>query len=129
MVCLTWDPESPAWWLVADYFPRILEVDKRIFPRLEEFERAWGEIEVQRVLVPHDCSDGFLAAYWRRPQAYLDARVRQAISTFAAIGDVESGVERLERDLEDGTWRRKNERLFEHEEYDTGYRLVIGSCR
>ena len=33
--------------------------------------------------VPADCTDGFFAAYWRRPEAYLDPGVRATISTFA----------------------------------------------
>jgi len=47
--------------------------------------------------IPHDCVDGFLGAYWRRPHAYLDAGVRSAISTFAKVPprEVESGLERL----------------------------------
>src|SRR6266851_3875064 len=61
--------------------------------------------------LPHDCVDGFLGAYWRRPEAYLDAAVRGAISTFTKLADVEPGLARLRRDLEDGTWRRRNAAL------------------
>ena len=31
------------------------------------------------VLVPHDCVDGFLGAFWRRPEAYLDPAVRAGV--------------------------------------------------
>jgi hypothetical protein len=33
-----------------------------------------------------DCEDGFLAAYWRRPRAYLDVEVRAGMSTFHLPG-------------------------------------------
>ena len=32
-----------------------------------------GAGEVVDVPIPHDCLDGFLGAFWRRPEAYLDA--------------------------------------------------------
>ena len=108
-----------------------MEIDRRIFPSLEDFRHALGHIEVHPLPIPHDCVDGFLGAYWRRPHAYLDAGVRGAISTFAKTdaGEVESGVERLRRDLEDGTWARRHGHLLEREEIDLGYRIVIATKR
>lgn len=41
VVILTWDPASPGFWL-TDYFPRIWDIDREIFPTLEEIERALG---------------------------------------------------------------------------------------
>ena len=77
--------------------------------------------------IPHDCVDGFLHAYWRRPHAYLDPQVRAGISVFALMepGSVEAGLERLRRDLESGAWERDHADLLDLEELDLGYRLVI----
>ena len=36
--------------------------------------------------IPWDCADGFYEAYWRRPEAYLDERVRRGISIWDAVG-------------------------------------------
>ncbi len=94
---------------------------------MEEFRQALGPIDVRHLLVPHDCSDGFLGAYWRRPHAYLDSRVRSAISTFSKIADVDSGLDRLRSDLEYGTWRQKYGHLLGQSEIDLGYRLVIAN--
>jgi len=69
--------------------------------------------------------DGFLGAYWRRPEAYLDAAVRGAISTFTKLRDVESGLARLRQDLSDGTWQRRNAALLGRPTLDLGYRLLI----
>ena len=44
--------------------------------------------------------DGFLGAYWRRPRGYLRPSVRRAISTFARVGGVEAGIQRLRADLQ-----------------------------
>lgn len=125
VVIVTWDPAYSGFWLIDDYFPEIGEIDRQILPSLEEFRQALGPIEVRPLLVPHDCSDGFLGAYWRRPHAYLNPRIRSAISTFSKIHDVESGLDRLRRDLEDDTWRQRYGHLLEQPDLDLGYRLVI----
>ncbi len=131
VVVVTWDPSSRGFWLVDDYFDELVDIDRRIFPTLEDFRRALGTIEVRPLPIPHDCVDGFLGAYWRRPHAYLDAGVRGAISTFAKVGAaaMESGLARLRRDLDDGTWRRRYGHLLEREEIDLGYRIVVAAKR
>ena len=125
IVILTASPGASGFWLVDDYFPEIGEIDRRILPSMEELGGVLGEMEVRPLMVPHDCVDGFLGAYWRRPHAYLDAGVRGAISLFSMIGDVEPGLARLRRDLEDGTWERRHGDLLRRTEVDLGYRLVI----
>jgi len=77
------------------------------------------------VPVPHDCSDGFLYAWWRRPEAYLDAHIRSGSSSFWAIGDIEPGLQRLKQDLETGAWARCYADLLGLDAYDAGYRLVV----
>jgi hypothetical protein len=80
---------------------------------------------VRVVPVPGDCVDGFLGAYWRRPGAYLDPAVRGGMSTFSTLPDVDAGLARLRRDLEDGTWARRHGHLPARAELDLGYRLVV----
>jgi SAM-dependent methyltransferase len=125
VVLLTWDPATPDFWLVDEYFPQIWAIDRPIFPTVAELRNALGTIEARPLPVPHDCTDGFLGAYWRRPEAYLDPGVRGAISTFSKIRDVERGLGRLRRDLADGTWLRRHADLLARAELDLGYRLVI----
>jgi SAM-dependent methyltransferase len=124
-VILTWDPDSSGFWLTDDYFPEIAALDRPIFPSLDELRRSLGRIEVRRVPVPHDCVDGFLGAYWRRPHAYLDAGVRGSISTFGKVATLEAPLERLRRDIEDGTWARRHGHLLGRTELDLGYRLIV----
>ena len=129
VVVVTWDPSSSGFWLVDDYFREIIDIDRRIFPTIDDFGRAFGRIEVEPLPIPHDCVDGFLGAYWRRPHAYLDVGVRSAISTFAKTSpqELESGLEQLRRDLADGTWERRNAHLLALTEIDLGYRIVIAA--
>jgi len=131
VVVVTWDPTSSGFWLVDDYFPEITDLDRQIFPTMEDFRRTFGRIEVRSFPVPHDCIDGFMGAYWRRPHEYLDPSVRTAISAFAKAepSRLESGLERLRRDLADGTWERRHAHLLERAELDLGYRIVIATRR
>jgi SAM-dependent methyltransferase len=124
VVILTWDPEHPAFWLLQDYLPEIVEIDRREFPSMRELERALGPIETQALAIPADCADGFLGAYWRRPAAYLDPRVRAAISIFSKL-DATAALVRLEADLADGTWSSRHGALLAQPELDVGYRLVV----
>jgi hypothetical protein len=77
--------------------------------------------------VPGDCTDGFLGAYWRRPEALLDPSVRDGISTFSMLdrADVADGLARLEADLATGAWRERHGHLLERDSLDVGYRLVV----
>jgi len=125
VVILTWDPASTGFWLVEDYFPQVVEIDRPVFPSLADFRRVLGPIEIQPIPIPHDCIDGFLGAYWRRPHAYLDAGARAAISAFSKIAEVDAGLARLRRDLADGTWERRHGHLARRSELDLGYRLIV----
>ena len=127
VVVVTWDPSTSGFWLTDDYFPEIFEIDRPLFPSIEDFRRALGRVEVHPLPIPHDCVDGFLGAYWRRPHAYLDAGVRTAISTFAKLHDLGRGLDRLRRDLEDGSWARRYGDLLDQPEIDLGYRIVIAA--
>ena len=83
-VLLTFDPFAQWFWL-ADYFPALAELDKWQMPQIAKLGDWFGEMDVSILPIPHDCPDGFLAAYWKRPEAYLDERVRSAMSSFSAI--------------------------------------------
>lgn len=125
LVIVTWDPDSSGFWLVDDYFPALIELDRKLFPPLDEFRQHLGPIEVRALPIPRDCVDGFLGSYWARPHAYLDSGVRGAISTFSKIADLTEGLARLRADLEDGTWHRRHGDLLDRAEVDLGYRLIV----
>lgn len=125
VILLTWEPTHPGFWLVQDYFPDILDCDRQIFPTITAIEAILGEIDVHTVPIPHDCVDGFLGAYWRRPSAYLDAGVRSAISTFSRLTTITPQLDRLRADLESGNWVAKNAEILGLDQLDIGYRLVI----
>ena len=123
VVVLTFDPSHRGFWL-ADYIPELVTLDEAQMPRMTDYRDWLGPVEIAAVPIPHDCTDGFLCAYWRRPAAYLDPRIRAAISSFWAIGDVSEGLERLARDLDTGAWAQRHADLLDLDDRDFGYRLV-----
>lgn len=123
IVLLTYDPSFRGFWL-ADYFPALVILDEGQMPEMAAFESWLGPVSISPVPIPHDCTDGFLASYWRRPAAYLDARVRAAMSSFWTLGDVSDGLATLESDLKSGEWKRRYSGLLALETLDCGYRLV-----
>lgn len=128
-VALSWNPGSVPFWLTRDYFPEIFEIDQSIFPNVEEISQHFSEVEMRPLLVPEDCIDGFLAAYWKRPEAYLDQAVRDSISSFTKLKDVTEGLDRLRSDLESGAWHTKNESILHAPSLDAGYVLITGKTR
>lgn len=124
LVLLTYDPAFRGFWL-ADYLPELVALDEAQMPRLADYERWLGPVAISPVPIPHDCTDGFLSAYWRRPAAYLDPRVRAAMSSFWALGDVSAQLARLRADLDSGAWAARYGALLDREECDCGYRLVV----
>jgi SAM-dependent methyltransferase len=127
VVLLTWDPAADSFWLMQEYFPAFIELDRRRFPPLAAYGEAFGpgaRVETAAVPVPRDCVDGFLGAYWARPAAYLDPAVRAGSSSFAQHG-IEPGLERLRADLESGAWYARHGHLLDADAIDIGYRLVV----
>jgi SAM-dependent methyltransferase len=124
VVILTYDPAFRGFWL-ADYLPGLVALDEAQMPAMADYERSLGPVALAPVPIPHDCSDGFLCAYWRRPAAYLDPRARAAISSFWALGDVSEAMARLEADLESDAWAERYGDLLALDSCDCGYRLVV----
>ncbi len=126
IVLFTWVGMPKGFWLF-DYFPEIEHIDKALFPPVEQLSTVLGKVDVKTVPSPADCADGFMCAYWARPENYLSSRLRSAISTFSRIGDVKEGVKKLTIDLESGEWYNKYGYLQDLPELDLGYRLIVSN--
>ena len=131
VVLLTWDPACrDAFWLTTQYVPEVVDFDVPRFPSMTKLARCLGCIEVQPLLIPHDCQDGFLGAFWRRPEAYLDPDVRRAMSGFAQLPPkvIHAGLARLAADLRSGQWDVQFGWVRDQASLDLGYRLIIAPC-
>jgi len=126
------DPgEADLFWPTIEYLPGFLEL---IAPRYrqsgaweDELRLALGIVELVPVPVPHDCTDGFYGAFWRRPEAYLRPEVRAGISVFAQLSSdaVDRAVEELAADLETGRWLNKHRSLLATSELHLGYYVIV----
>src|SRR4051794_16355288 len=125
----TYDPDQAgSLWLVRDYLPELGEHARARFLAIDDLVAALGaaEVNVQRVPLPHDCRDGLLGAFWRRPERYLDPALSEPGAPLAGIDPavLRRGLGELRNDLDGGAWRRRYGGLLRLEELDVGYRLV-----
>jgi ubiquinone/menaquinone biosynthesis C-methylase UbiE len=130
IVFLTFDPRVGEKPWIADYFPSLWEETFHIFPPLSDVaaliqENSQRTVEIFPFMLPHDLTDMFFAAGWRRPEIYLNPEVRGGISALALADAsvVERGVSLLEEDLNSGRWDAKYGEIRQRSEIDAGYRF------
>jgi SAM-dependent methyltransferase len=127
-IVLTWDPAifEKTFWFAREYLPRGHQSDERGTANMIATTLR-SPVAEEPVLVPADCTDGFYAAYWARPEAFLDPAVRAGISAFALEEQsrVEAALTRLADDLASGEWDRRYGDLRQLDSYDAGYRLLV----
>ena len=119
--------EVRRFWAV-EYFPEAVDVpSERRAPGVAQLRAALEVREVRVVPVPIDCTDGFGAAYWGRPEAYLDPAVQASQSWLAQLDERHrtAGARRLADDLASGRWDERFGHLRQLDELDVGYRLVL----
>lgn len=118
-------------WIVRDYVPELLGQHAERFPSIEWLRDSLPDAKVEVLPVPRDCRDGFMVAFWGRPEAYLDPAVRAATSPWYDLPDatIDRALGRLREDLESGAWRRRYGELAERDELDVGLRLVTATLR
>jgi SAM-dependent methyltransferase len=126
-VILLFDPaETYRFWAI-DYWPTALSLpSEQTPPTPKDVAEVLNVIDVQPVAIPIDCRDGFGAAFWGRPEAYLDSDVQQGMSWLAQLprSVLAEGSARLDTDLRSGDWDRRYGQLRDLPELDVGYRLV-----
>jgi ubiquinone/menaquinone biosynthesis C-methylase UbiE len=113
-------------WIIRDYVPETLAAQAQRFPSIASLVAALPEARASVLPVPCDCADGFMAAFWGRPEAYLDPRVRAATSPWHRVSPevLDRALARLRRDLESGEWDERHGELRARPSLDVGLRLV-----
>jgi SAM-dependent methyltransferase len=132
VVIMTFDPVSLRKFWLAEYAPEMMERESGRMPALGEVTALLGgSVQIEELPIPADCADGFAEAYFGRPEAFLDTRVRRSQSAWGFIDDDEErgSVERLAAALEDGSWDRRFGELRSAAEYSGSLRLVVALPR
>ena len=125
LVVWSFDPKAiDGLWLVRDYIPQLIEFERVRCPPVDELAAAMGGARVEPVPIPRDCRDGVLAAFYARPERYLDPVVRAGMSPFATL-EAHAGLQRLADDLDSGAWEERHGHVRELSELDAGYRLLV----
>lgn len=128
VVILTIDgPALSEFWL-NEYVPEVLEVERRRFPAIEHVASVLGgDVEVQDVPIPIDCTDGFGEAYYARPEAFLELPVREAQSGWALADQqaVERGLGLLADALASGAWDARHGHLRTQPELRGAMRTLV----
>jgi len=128
VVVFTFDLDALSlFWLTRDYLPELSEMLADKPSAVEQAEVLGAQIEP--VMIPWDCVDGFPEAYWRRPEAYLDDNIRRGMSIWAKLGPAieQRFIRSLRGDLESGAWAIRNHDLIGRDAADLGLRLLIAS--
>lgn len=111
-----------------EYFPEAATISSERDAPGEELLREHLPVrEVLTVPVPADCTDGFGAAFWARPEAYADPTVQAGMSWLALLPPEvrRRGAAHLMSDLASGEWDRRYGHLRRLAEFDGGYRIAI----
>lgn len=128
VVIVTFNPIVLRSFWLSEYAPEMMENECGRMPHFELIENyLGGQIEVLPLPIPLDCVDGFAEAFFGRPEAFLDDRVRRAQSAWGFVSpDVEdASVDRLQRSLEEGSWDREHGALRHQDEYVGALSLIV----
>jgi SAM-dependent methyltransferase len=129
VVILTFDGEALDRFWLADYVPELIEREARRFPPIQAICSALGaHAEVRAVPVPIDCLDGFVEAFYARPEGFLDERVRRSQSGWALVDRAveERFVARLDKDLSSGAWDERYGAWRTRQAFEGALRLIVG---
>ena len=113
-------------WLIRDYVPESLAVHAAGFPSIRWLLGTLPGSTASAFPVPRDCTDGFMVAFWGRPEAYLDPEIRSGTSAWHQLPPavVKRAIGKLQSDLESGEWDRRYGHLRRQSTFDVGLRLI-----
>jgi len=130
VVILTFDPACIRRFWLAEYAPELLASEAQRFPSILALrELLGGPTAVTSIPIPLDCTDGFIEAYYGRPEALLDANVRAAQSCWHHVDPTltDAALVRLRAALTNGTWDQRHGTLRNQPTFEGSLRLVVCS--
>ncbi|MDQ1382427.1 MAG: hypothetical protein QOJ71_3146 [Actinomycetota bacterium] len=128
VVILTFDGAAMGDFWLAEYAPEFIAAESPRYPTIDAIAAALGgRAQTTAIPVPLACADGFVEAYYGRPEALLDPAVRSAQSAWGFVERAaeERGMRRLADDLASGAWDGRHGRLRTQPQYIGSLRLVV----
>jgi SAM-dependent methyltransferase len=127
VLIMTFDPDAFYDFWTVEYFREMIEAERKRFPSIDSITSALGgKVEVLPVVVPFNCIDGFMEAFYGRPEAFLHKHVRAAQSAWGLMPELENEfVSRLKRELDSGEWDRKHGHLRTRPDFSCTLRLIV----
>ncbi len=132
IVVMGFDVEALDDYWLAQYVPELMAAGRRRDPPIATLVDALSTPErratAQVVPIPIDCTDGFIEAYYGRPERFLDESVIRAQSTwqFVAPEVRERFAKTLAADLASGRWDERFGHLRGQPFYEGSLRLIVG---
>ncbi|WP_432127637.1 SAM-dependent methyltransferase [Streptomyces sp. bgisy082] len=127
VVILTNDPSRMHGFWLDRYAPRVLAVEARRHPTVQELTATLGATcTVRRVPIPLDCTDTFNEAYYGRPEMLLDPAARRAGAAWSFVDDQvrEDFDTALRRELRSGEWDERFGHLRHQPTYEGSLVIV-----
>jgi hypothetical protein len=127
VVILTCDPTLVDEFWLNDYAAEVLKAEARRYPHLDVIRDGLGHVDVTRVPIPLDCTDGFNEACYGRPERLLDMQARQSCSAWSFVDPAvhQRFTAQLREDLKSGRWDRIYGHLRGQPEYLGALVLVV----
>jgi hypothetical protein len=125
---LTFEAEAVRRYWLMEYVPEVLIAEADRYLELDRIAGILGgRTEIIPVPVPFDCIDGFVEAYYGRPEALLDPEVRRSQSAWSFITPEahERGVELLRAELMAGKWDQRHGALRRQPFFEGSLRLIV----
>lgn len=135
IVVMAFDPELFHRLWITEYAPEYVAVERgRDVPIAEicgALEAGGRRTEVRAVPIPIDCTDGFVEAFYGRPERLLDDEVTRAQSGWSFVSPDAFARFRasLARDLATGAWDAKHGEWRRKPFYEGSLRLVVSTPR
>jgi SAM-dependent methyltransferase len=128
VVIMTFDGDALDNFWNAQYFPELIEIERKRYPKIERITNALGgNCELIPIPVPFDCVDGFQEAFYGRPEAFLEKDVRMSQSAWGFLPKEleEKYVQALANDLASGTWDERFGEYRHMASFTCALRLIV----
>jgi SAM-dependent methyltransferase len=127
VVVLTFDAIALSQFWLTNYVPELVECEQRRFPPVDRMRHLLGgATTVTNLPIPIDCVDGFIEAFYGRPERLLDPAVRASQSAWGFLEPtiVDRAIGALGNDLASGQWDDAYGALRSQAEYTGALRLI-----